>query len=70
MASGQARIGPVRGALRRLQLGRAPLIGTVLNKVDSKMGGYGYGFSEQSYTYGLQVQDVKPKRPSLLGSRT
>ena len=34
------------------------------------MGGYGYGFSEQSYTYGLQVQDVKPKRPSLLGSRT
>ena len=49
VGAGQARIGLVRGALKRLQFGRAAVIGTVLTKFDAKAAGYGYGYG---YGYG------------------
>jgi capsular exopolysaccharide synthesis family protein len=51
VAAGQSRTGPVRGALKRLELARAPLIGTVLTKFDAKDAGYGYGY-DYGYGYG------------------
>ena len=49
--AGQARLGHVRGALRRLQMARSPVIGTILTKYEAKMGSYGYGYG-YSYGYG------------------
>ncbi len=73
VGAGQARTGLVRGALRRLQLGRAPLIGTVLTKYDAKTAGYGYGYGYgyggDGYTYGGQVADKDGSRPQLANSR-
>jgi polysaccharide biosynthesis transport protein len=48
-AAGQARFGLMRGALKRLQAARAPVIGTVLTKFDARRVGYGYGYG---YGYG------------------
>ncbi len=49
VGAGQARIGQVRGSLRRLQMARSPVIGVVLTKFDAKNAGYGYGYG---YGYG------------------
>lgn len=73
IAAGQARTGLVRGALRRLQIGRAPIIGTILTKYNAKAAGYGYGHSygEYAYTYGgqLPASDKKNANPQLSNSR-
>jgi polysaccharide biosynthesis transport protein len=59
VGSGQARMGAVRVALKRLEMARAPIIGTVLTKFDSRIAsygdGYGYGFgygANDQYGYG------------------
>jgi len=53
VGAGQARLGSVRGALRRLQLGRGAVIGAVLTKYDAKAAGYGYGYGYgHGYGYG------------------
>lgn len=49
VGAGQARLSLLRGALKRLQFARAPLIGAVLTKYDAKAAGYGYGYG---YSYG------------------
>lgn len=51
VGAGQARSGHVRGALRRLSLARAPVIGAILTKYDHKSSGYGYGYGN-GYGYG------------------
>ena len=54
VGAGGARLGLVRGALKRLQFGRGSVIGTVLNKFDAKAAGYGYGYG---YGYGSTYGD-------------
>ena len=49
VSAGSTRTGNIRGALRRLQLSRASLIGVVLTRYDAKTAGYGYGYG---YGYG------------------
>lgn len=49
VAAGMARTGPVRGALQRLEIAKAPLIGAVLTKYNARKDGYGYGYG---YSYG------------------
>ena len=44
VAAGTARTAVIRGALKRLQLARANLIGSVLTKYDAKSVTYGYGY--------------------------
>lgn len=74
VAAGQARTGLVRGALRRLQTSRAPLIGTVLTKYNAKAAGYGYGYGhsygDYAYSYGGHVSQAdKPNaNPQLPNS--
>lgn len=74
VAAGQARTGLVRGALRRLQTSRAPLIGTVLTKYNAKAAGYGYGYGhsygDYAYSYGGHVSQAdKPRaNPQLPNS--
>jgi polysaccharide biosynthesis transport protein len=53
VGSGQARMGGVRVALKRLEMARAPIIGTVLTKFDSKLAAYGDGYGYGvGYGYG------------------
>jgi polysaccharide biosynthesis transport protein len=68
VGSGQARTGSVRVALKRLEMARAPIIGTVLTKYDSSIAaygdgyGYGYGYKDgYGYGYGKSETDNKPK---------
>jgi succinoglycan biosynthesis transport protein ExoP len=49
VAAGVARLSGVRGALRRIQLSRGIVLGSVLTKYDFKTSGYGYGYG---YGYG------------------
>ena len=50
--AGSAKIGMIRGALKRLQLSRANLIGSVLTRYDAKKVSYGYGYGEgHEYRY-------------------
>jgi capsular exopolysaccharide synthesis family protein len=49
VGAGEAHLGQVRGAMKRLQFGRGVLIGTVLTKFDAKAAGYG---SDYGYGYG------------------
>lgn len=69
IGAGEARSGQVKGALKRLQLGRAPVIGTVLTKFDSKAAGYGYGYGygygAQDYTYGGDSLAPDRRSPQL-----
>jgi succinoglycan biosynthesis transport protein ExoP len=52
VAAGSAKLGAIRGALKRLQLSRANLIGAVLTKYDAKRVSYGYGYGEgHEYRY-------------------
>ena len=73
VGAGQAKSSLVKGALRRLQLARAPLIGAVLTKFDAKSAGYGYGYGygygKDAFTYGRPVGDENPDRPQLANSR-
>jgi Mrp family chromosome partitioning ATPase len=51
IGAGIARATSVRGALKRLEIAKTPLIGSVVTKFDAKAAGYGYGYG-YSYTYG------------------
>lgn len=54
------RRGQARGALRRLKVGRARLLGAVLSKFNAKStsyGGYDYAYD---YNYGAERNDAKP----------
>jgi capsular exopolysaccharide synthesis family protein len=71
VGAGQAKTSLVRGALRRLHLARAPIIGAVLTKFDAKSAGYGYGPGYgYEYAYGYGYGQATPDRapPALHGS--
>lgn len=74
VGSGQARAGLVRGSLKRLELGRAPVIGTVLTKFDARAAGYGYGYSYgygYGYSYGANAEAaVEPSGGNLKITRS
>lgn len=59
VGAGLARKASVRGALKRLEFSKSPIIGNVLTKFDAKSAGYGYGYGygygNYSYTYGSSV---------------
>jgi capsular exopolysaccharide synthesis family protein len=44
VGAGQARRGYVQGALRRLEMARAPVVGAVLTKYDYRLAGHAYGY--------------------------
>ncbi len=50
VGAGKTRTGQVRGALKRLQFARGPVIGTMLTYFDARNAGYGYGYG---YGYGV-----------------
>jgi hypothetical protein len=70
VGAGEARTGAVRGALKRLQFARGPVIGAVLTKFDAKSAGYGYGYGYGSdgYTYGRSVSGSDARGPQLATS--
>jgi capsular exopolysaccharide synthesis family protein len=51
IGAGQSGTRIVRSSLRRLQLARGNVVGTVLTKFDVKSAGYGYGYAYE-YAYG------------------
>jgi len=51
VGAGQVRTKLVRAAIRRLQLSRASLIGTVITRFDARSS-YGYGYGGYGYGYG------------------
>ena len=64
VAAGTARTAVIRGALKRLQLARANLIGSVLTKYDAKSVTYGYGYGgghEYSYQYNYRAKETEPE---------
>ncbi|MEZ5855393.1 MAG: polysaccharide biosynthesis tyrosine autokinase [Hyphomicrobiaceae bacterium] len=69
VGAGQARVGAVKGALKRMELARAPMIGTVLTKFDSKSAGYGYAYGysygKDPFQYGRHVEDAGGTHPAL-----
>jgi capsular exopolysaccharide synthesis family protein len=53
VSAGMHRKGMIRAALRRLQLSRVGIVGTVLTRFDAKSVGYGYGYGYgHGYGYG------------------
>jgi succinoglycan biosynthesis transport protein ExoP len=73
VAAGSAKTGAIRGALKRLQLSRANLIGAVLTKYEAKRVSYGYGYGEgNEYRYAYagstakaEASAVDPQIPQL-----
>jgi Mrp family chromosome partitioning ATPase len=66
VGSGVTRKGLIRGAMRRLQLSRAVVIGAALTKYDTKVPGYGYGYGYgYGHNYGAQGA---PRGLSVRGS--
>ncbi len=63
VGAGQARPAQVRGAIKRLQIARSPLVGTVLTKFDARNASYGYdyayGYGDSAYVYGRQVENSR-----------
>ena len=63
VGAGQSRPGQIRGALKRLQFARSPVIGTVITKFDARNTAYGYeygyGYGGNSYDYSGQVVDQR-----------
>jgi capsular exopolysaccharide synthesis family protein len=51
VSAGQSRAVSVQGALKRLRLSRANVVGAILTKFDAKSAGYGYGYG-YGYSYG------------------
>jgi capsular exopolysaccharide synthesis family protein len=65
VGAGGVRTGLVRGALKRLQLSRGSVIGTVLSQYDSRSVGYGYGYGyEYRYSYNHGA-DANPRGLSI-----
>lgn len=66
----QAKSRAVSASLRRLELARAPLIGTLLTKYDAKDSGYGYGYGYGSdYQYGRPADVDYERNPALADDR-
>ncbi len=63
VGAGQSRPGQIRGALKRLQFARSPIVGTLLTKFDARNAPYGY---EYGYGYGYSAAE---KGGQLDGSR-
>ena len=64
VAAGNVRPAVIRGALKRLQLARANLVGAVLTKYDAKAVTYGYGYGaghDYSYQYSYRAASTKPE---------
>jgi polysaccharide biosynthesis transport protein len=53
-SAGEARIGSIRNAIKRLQFARGCVIGTVFTKFDDKQAGYGYQYGGYGHGYGLE----------------
>lgn len=53
IGAGIARAGSVRSALKRLNIAKSPLIGSVVTRFDVKRAGYGYGRYAYGYGYGF-----------------
>jgi polysaccharide biosynthesis transport protein len=51
-SAGEARIGSIRHAIKRIQFARGSVIGTVVTKFDAKRDGYGYDGHGYEYAYG------------------
>jgi len=72
VGAGEKRKGMIMAALRRLQISRVSVIGTVLSKFDPKSVGYtygygygygfGYGGEAYAYSYGHSVASADQKR--------
>jgi capsular exopolysaccharide synthesis family protein len=69
VGAGQSRPPQIRGALKRLQFARGPIIGTVLTKFDARNASYvyeyGYGYGDNPYVYGGQVEGKRGKQARL-----
>jgi succinoglycan biosynthesis transport protein ExoP len=65
VGAGQSRPGQIRGALKRLQFARSPIVGTVLTKSESQNAPYGY---EYGYGYGYGY-GAKENGGQISGSR-
>jgi len=66
VGAGQMRSAQLRGALKRLDLARASLIGSALTKFDARAEGYGYGYGgDYGYGYGVneEVKSVSNSAP-------
>jgi polysaccharide biosynthesis transport protein len=50
-SAGEARIGAIRNAIKRLHFARGSVIGTVVTKFDAKRDGYGYDGYGHEYSY-------------------
>lgn len=62
--SRQTKRGQARGALRRLQMGQARVLGVVLTKFSAKAsqyGGYDYAY-DYNYDYGVEPKGSRPAR--------
>ena len=72
VGAGLARKTSVRGALRRLEISKSPIIGSVLTKFDAKNAGYGYGYGygygTYTYAYGGQHVAGNETTPALENS--
>lgn len=72
IGAGIARAGSVRGALKRLDIAKSPLIGSVVTRFDAKRAGYGYGrygygygfaYGERAFLYGKSVPRFDTPHP-------
>jgi hypothetical protein len=67
------RTGAVRGALKRLEIARAPIIGAVLTKYDARNAGYGYGYGYghggNAYRYGSSITATDEAKPRLTATK-
>ena len=79
IGAGIARAGSVRGALKRLDIAKSPLIGSVVTRFDAKKAGYGYGrygygygygsaYGEHAFSYGKSVPRFDAQ-PSMMPAR-
>ena len=76
IGAGIARAGSVRGALKRLDIAKSPLIGSVVTRFDAKKAGYGYGrygygygygsaYGEHAFSYGKSVPRFDTQPPMM-----
>jgi polysaccharide biosynthesis transport protein len=57
IGSGVARAGAVRNSLKRLEMSKAPLLGSVITKLDTRLSRYGY-----DYAYGYDQTRTRGRR--------
>jgi capsular exopolysaccharide synthesis family protein len=74
IGAGIARTGSVRGALRRLDIAKSPLIGSVVTRFDARKAGYGYGrygygyghaYGEHAFSYGKAAPHFDLPSPAM-----